>query len=381
MGTQAFLKAGYAGVAAALVVAVQTHSAEPSVEDLLAEDFKIPLWEESFNLRAGFGYKDNVLLSGTEPQGSAFWAAGGDVMIFRLPTRGWWFHLLVSADNTGYFDRSIGVDNEQVVVGAAQVARDLGRQWKTGIGLNYLFQNQVCDVTATETNRAEIGEVVGHNFTGRWFVRKKIQRWWAEAEVNLTRQLYESPLDDFWQTGPRLAVGRDYGRGSEVTLSYRWDHLSFDTRETVDTQGYANPGTDLRFQEHSVDLAWHHVWDRNRRWHTTARASLETNEDNGSGYFDFWRYRGALQAQYRARSWEASAHLRLALYDYPVQPVSPTDPELREKTLLTAGVRGQKTLAKRWKVYAQYSHDQSLSNLAFDDYSANTVSAGVDFQF
>lgn len=381
MGANARIRAGGTGAIAAVLLAIPARSAEPAVDDLLAQDFKIPLWEKSFNLRAGFGYKDNVLLSGTQPQGSGFWAAGGDVMLFRLPTRGWWFHLLVSADNTGYFERSTGVDNEQVVVGAVQVAKDLGRQWRTGIGVNYLFQNQVFDVTATETNRAEIGEVVGHNLTGRWFVRKKVQRWWAEAEVNLTRQLYEAPLDDFWQTGPHLAVGRDYGHGSDVTLSYRWDHLLFDTRETVDAQGYADPGTDLRFQAHTIDLIWRHVWDKNRRWQTTAKAGLETNEDNGSGYFDFWLYRAALQAKFLTRSWELSAQARLGWYDYPVQPVSPTDPELREKTLLSAGIRGQTALSKRWKVYAQYSRDQSLSNLAFDDYSANTVSAGVDVRF
>ncbi len=343
--------------------------------------FHIPLWEPSFNVRAGFGYKDNVLLSGTNPEDSPFWTAGGDVMLFRLPTGGWWFHCFASADNVGYFDSSTEVDNEQVAVVATQLARDLGRDWRTGLGFNYLFQNQVFDVTATQTNQFTIGKVLGHNVTGRWFARKETKSWWAEAEANLTRQWLDEPLDHFWQTGPRVVAGHTYGREADVSLSYQWLHTVYDTRPQVDPEGYAVPDTELRFQTHAVELAWRHAWDQRRQWQTTAKAAFEANQDNGSGYFDYWLYRLAAQAKYRLPAWEFSAHARVGYYDYPVQTVSPADPALRHKTLLALGARAERSLAKHWKIFATYAYDRSLSNLDFDHYQANTASAGVNFDF
>ena len=50
--------------------------AEPLENSLLADDFRIPLWYKSFEVRGGPGYKDNVLLSANEAQGSAFWMSG-----------------------------------------------------------------------------------------------------------------------------------------------------------------------------------------------------------------------------------------------------------------------------------------------------------------
>lgn len=367
----------------ALGISVATAFAQsPSLENLLDEDFKIPLWYKAINVRGGMGYKDNVLLSRTGAKSSAYWKSGLDALVYRLPTHGWQFNCFATGDDLRYFDTT-AVDNEQVAIAAAQLAKDWGRQWKTTLAVNYMFQNQVFDVSTTQTNQFNIGKVVGHGLTGRWSVRKDVGACWAEAEFSLLRQWLDAPLDDYWQGAPRLVAGRQYGTGSDVSVSYQWSHLAYDTREEVDATGRLRPGTALRFQLHAADLNWHHVWDRARRWHLMTGVGVDMNQDSRDGYFDYWNYRASGALKYRTENWEVRGQARIGYYDYPVQRISPSDSSSpkRHRTLISAGVHAERKLAKSLKVFADYAHDRSLSNLDFDQYRANVVSAGLDWEF
>jgi hypothetical protein len=345
------------------------------------DDFKVPLWYEDVSVRGSFGYKDNVVLRSSHPLGSAFWAGGADLLVYRLPTSGWRFNAFASFDHVGYLNKSTGVSDEEIAMAMAQLTKDLDQGWKTGLGVNYMFQHQVFDVSVTQTNQFTNGEVLGHNAGGRWFVRKDFKPYWIEAEANGGRQWLAAPLDSLWQAGPRLTLGRAYSGGSELSLSYLWAYVAFDTREQVTAAGYTVPNTHLRFQAQSVELAWHQVWDAQRRWHTVTKAGLDLNQDNGSGYFDFWQYRLAEQVKYRAKSWEISAQVRVGWYDFTVQPISPTVAALRQKTLIGAVVRVEKSLGKAFKVFASYAFDRSLSNVTTDRYEGNAFSAGAEYRF
>lgn len=347
----------------------------------MPDEFKIPLWYENGSVHAGLGYKDNVLLSSSTSRGSGFWSAGADMMVYRLPSGGWQFHGLASFDNIGYLDKSIGVGNEQSGVGMAQVTKSLGHDWKMGLGGNYLYQNQVFDASVTETNQYTNTQVLGHNLTGRWFVRKDFKPYWIEAEASVSRQWLATPLDSFWQTGPRLTLGRSYGHGSDVALTYQWSHLAFDTREQFTAEGDPETDTHLRFHGQVVEAAWHHVWDKEKHWHTVTKLGLDINQDTGSGYFDFMQYRLMEQIKYRGKTWEVSAYFRAGYYDFSVQTVSATDLALRRKTMLSAGLRGEKNLSKSFKVYASCTYDDSLSNVSYDRYQSRLVSGGVEYHF
>ena len=366
-----FLTAGFAACGA---VAQVTAPVSP-------EEFKIPFWYKNISLHSGFGYKDNVVLSSFAPKGSGFWSAGGDVLVYRLPSHGWQFNAFASLENVGYLDQSTGVANEQVGLATAQLTKDLGQGWRSGLSLSYTFSHQVLDVTATQTNQFTIGEVLGHNATARWYVRKDFKANWVEAEASVTRQFLKAPLDNTWQAGPRLTAGHSYGRGSDVTLSYQWYYVAFDTREQVDAMGFTVPDTSLRFHPHVVELSWHHVWDEKSRWHTTTKAGLELSLDNSSGYFDYRLYRLSQQISYTAPTWQISLQLRLNHYDYSVQTVSLAELTLRQKTTLSTSLRAEKNLGKAWKIYASHAYDQSLSNVSLDRYRANTTSAGVEWHF
>jgi len=343
-------------------------------------DFKIPLWHTEVQLRGSLGYKDNITLSSTEPESSGFWMTGLEGILFRLPSGGWQFNALLDVTDVRYFS-SPSVDNEQMVVVVSELTRDLGHDWKSACGLNYLFQNQVFDMSATYTDPTAIGQVVGHALTPRWRVRKELRPFWIEGELSATRQLLDEPLDDYWQYGPRLSVGRSLGLRSEISLAYQWLWLDYDSREQVDAGGLALTNTSLALQTHLVELNWTQTWDEKRRWQTSTRAGLELNHDNGSGFYDYRNFRLSEELRYRAERWEAKARARVSHYDYLAQPVSADDPSRRERTLIALMLLCERTLSRRLKVFANYTWEKSISNLSFDNYHSSLVTGGFAVTF
>ena len=51
-------------------------------------ELDLAIWDRSVNLRGGFGYKDNVLLSNIDRQGSVFWQTTLDAMLLRADLAG-----------------------------------------------------------------------------------------------------------------------------------------------------------------------------------------------------------------------------------------------------------------------------------------------------
>lgn len=344
------------------------------------DDLKIRLWNSSADLRGGFGYKDNVLLSHTNAQGSAFWMSGAELMIFRLPTHGWHFHFFADVSDVRYFN-SPAVDNEQVAVAAAQLAKEFGHGWKSNFGVNYLFQNQVFDFSDAYTNQASVGQVVGHTVAPRLTLRKTIDRFWIEGEFSGTRQWLDEPLDSYWQFGPRAGVGYGWSRGSELTLSYQYSRLDYDNREQVDAAVGSLTNTALALDSHSVELSLTQVWDEKRHWQTVTSLGFEANTDNGDGFYNYDHYRLSQQIRYRDADCEITARARLAHFDYSTQTVSAADTASRRKTMLNLTLRVERKLSKHLKAHASYLWDRSISNLDFDDYQASTVQGGLAVTF
>jgi hypothetical protein len=344
----------------------------------LPEDF--PLWQPSVSLHAGVGYKDNVTLSSFEPQGSGFETLNAEAMLFRLPWNNWEFAGFATATDTRYFDQSTGVDTEQNASASAQLGWFPGKNWKTSATAQYIFINQVMDVSETYGTPVR-QQVFGQGVTGKATVRKDFRPWWTELELSLSRYFFREPLDDYWQSGPQLSLGRYYGHQSEVSLSYQITPLLYDTREQVDSLGLPIPDSHLRFLPQSVELAWRHNWDEQRLWRSTTRLVFSLNQDNDSGYFDYTEYRLVEELRFRPASWEFTLRTGVAYYDSPNQIIIPTAPPGYHRTLLDIGLKAERSLSRHWKVYAAYDFARSFSNSATEDYQSNTGSAGVEFTF
>jgi hypothetical protein len=346
----------------------------------LTNDLKIRIWNETIDLRGTIGYKDNVTLSNTNRQGSPFRDAGADLTVFRLPTGHWIFSLFASADETTYFGGQ-AEPKEEVVIAGLQAMRQFPENWSSGFGLSYFYQHQILDLTAELTNQAAISQVTGNNFTGRWLTRKEFKTDWAQLDLSGGREVMAAPLDSFWQLGPRLGLGRRYGQGSEVNLTYQWNYMIYDTRQQVSRLGYALPGTSLRFTSQMVEINWHQAWDKARHWHTFLTAGDDLNNDNGPGYFNFSQYRLAPRIEYQGKTWKIGAFARAGYYFYPIQPASFGSSTLRERIWLSTGLHAEKQILKPLKIFAEYLFDRSSSDVETDTYYNDTVRMGFDWQF
>ena len=76
-----------------------------------------------------------------------------------------------------------------------------------------------------------------------------------------------------------------------------------------------------------------------------------------------------------------NAEAKLNYYDYRIQTVSSTDLSLRRKVRLVLSARAERALGKSLKAFAEFEHEDAISNQTFDSYIVNTGLAGLDWEF
>ena len=128
-----------------------------------------------------------------------------------------------------------------------QLARPVGPRDKLGIELSALYQNQVMDVSETETNLTRIlVEGVGISLKPKWN-HTFGPGWEMRLEAVGGPQLYAGEVDSYWEAGGKLSLLRTYGQKSELSINFQSLHWLYDDREQNDLQGEPVPGTSLAF--------------------------------------------------------------------------------------------------------------------------------------
>lgn len=338
----------------------------------------LSMWDAMYLLRAGGGYKDNVFLAHSEPQPSAFVSAGADILVLRVAALG----PQLSFFGSGDVNQFVALEHsEGTAFGQARLEQDFGDTWKGWLAGDYFYQDQIVDLSVSETNRQAV-PAIGHTFSLRPGARKDLPgRRWLSIETPVTRQLFGAPLDDYWEASPKLTAGLGYGQDSHLALSYGalWRFYDRDPARTASGQAITNEVRQGFQQE--ARLTWRHHWDEQQRWRTTMTLSGRFNEENGEGFFDYVRPYASAQLLYRARSWEISAESRVALYDYSTQTVSATDLTRRRRTDWSVAIHLERRLGKYFRLLAGYEHEQTLSNDPLETYTVNTVNGSVQWEF
>ena len=349
-------------------------------------DFPIllPKWERDFSLRTGAGYRDNVGLSSTSPQASAFIMTGLELILLRLPEKRTEFNLFLSGEDLRFLDSSI-VNKEQTAFAQALVKTDFGSGWQGSLVADYAYQNQVVDVSAAEPELGTI-PVEGHGLGLREGIRHDFAGdYWVSLEAPVKRQFFRQPLDDYWDYGLRIALGKSYGNKSELSVSYDLAERAYDHEQSRRTDGDTNgdtiPGTHRKSLQHEVRLNWKHYWDAQSRWRTSSRLIARENEDNGTGYFDYTKLQAAEQILFRAKNWDISAEIKLARYDYPHQTGTDLDLARRRSWEVAFNFRCERRLSSFLKVFAEYDREEVSSNLDIEQYRVNTVRGGLNWVF
>jgi hypothetical protein len=340
----------------------------------------ISLWDKSLNLRVGLGYKDNLLLSDLNHEESPFVSTEVEATLLRLPVDGTQVLAFVSAEDTRYWNGH-RLPKEQLFFGQVQVKREFARDWNFGLTAQAIYNDTVFDASITETNLTPV-PAVSYSFKAAPFLRRDFgKKYWVELEFGVNRQYFTESLDDYWEIGPKITVGRNYGNRSSIAFSYLFNQRSYDDRTPVNLDQSPVPGKTLEYWRHELELAIQHNWDKERRWRMTTGVGWEYNEDNGSGYFNYFHYRVYQQVRYVAKLWELKAQARFNPYYYPNQFATTDSSDKRYKNILTLNLRGERKLTQKIKLFAEYEYEQAYSNETLSEYQANRVIGGIDWEF
>jgi hypothetical protein len=337
-----------------------------------------PVWSVGGSLRAGGGYRDNVLLSSFSPVRAGFLTVGGDFTLNRLPVDGTEVSLLASGDYIAFVEEP-AAEPEALVLTQAEIKRALGRDWTAGLRAQYVFLNQFYDVSATE---AELTTVLarGHLVSAAPSLSRSLGGDWSfTAACEGARQIFESPLDPYWEATPTGTLTRSLGQRGEIALTYRYDRRWYDERPALDAEGHALPFR-LQFDSHEAELRPRVYWDAARHWSTRLRLGALVNRDNGGGYFDYTRYSAGVQLRYRAAGWTCLAELRALRYEYETRRVAGPASPLRRKDDWSLRLRAERQLSRRWTLFAQWDRETSADRLPDSDYQANTVQVGLEWE-
>ena len=340
----------------------------------------LPKWEHDFSLRTGAGYRDNVGLASQSPKESAFIETGLEMILVRLPENNTQFSLFLSADDLRFLS-SGPVEKEQTAFAQALVKTDCGSGWQVSLAAEYVYQDQVVDVSVTEPGLTTI-PVRGHTAILREGLRRDFaNNYWMMVELPVQRQFFHEPLDDYSEYGPRLTLGHTYGHQSELSVRYEITQRRYDHEPLRDAKGFAVLHSHRESVQQDARLTWKHYWDTQRRWRATTKLAAKQSEDNGSGYFNYTKLQAGEQILFRTKLWEISAEAKLARYDYPVQTVGVADLAKRRSTEWGLNFRCERRVSRFLRIFAEYDRAETISNLALEQYVVNTVKGGLNWTF
>jgi hypothetical protein len=368
----------------------------PDKKSMLLEESM--LWDRDISLRAGLGYKDNVLLSPAQKHGSAFFTSGLDLLVLRLPLDGLGINFAITGDDIRYWHRVRDVDSEDSLLATARLEKDLGSHWQAALEGKYLYMDEVA-TELVETGGVHTVVALGHTLGANPSLKRFLTtNWWAQFEAPFDYEWWDEPLDALWKAGAQGSIGYNYGFGSQVELTLGFTYLAHQQWHARYIFGIEIPDKKLQLWRPSAEVKWEHIWDARKRWRSTSRLGFQYNQDNGEGFFDYFRYQLGEDLRFNVKDWEAKASLALSYFtfrnqtinpiaelppqDFPPGPVPAPEPNPRLNLVtLNVTIRAERRVYKTWRLFGQYEHERGLSNQPESRYSANVVSGGISYEF
>lgn len=358
---------------------IHAEGPRPKVEDPEFDLPKLSPWDVSIDLRAAGGYNDNITMGSVNPEGSPTLVTGVDLSVLRLPMDGTAFSFLFVGDDTRFLTGK-RAQKEQTFFASAELRRDIHDTWQAGGAALYSYMDSPFDDPTTEATLGVV-RAVGHGMNVKPFVGHELGAGlFLELAGDFSRQLFQSPLDNYWDLGTKVNLKRSLGRRSELSVQYSWLERAYDTREQATVDGSAIPGTGLDYSIQRLQVNWVQAFDGHRRWRLSLRGGAEVYRDNGSGYYDYNRYFASSTLRYVTGKWEFRVQGDFSAYDYAEQLTVAAPYEARKKLTVSGGGRVERSLSRKLKWYTEYSYERSLANQVIDEYVVNTVFSGLDWE-
>ena len=339
------------------------------------------LWDKQINLSSGVGYKDNVLLSSYNPRGSQFFINGLDLVVLRVPLDGWQVVGSLVGDDIRYWQR-VGTNSEDSIIASLRVQREMSHGWRAGMEVRGTYEKEVLDISTSQA-LPTTALVDGYGYTLQPSLRKDFDPgFWLQLEVPVSHWFFQAPLDEYWEYGPVVTVGHDFGKAADVTLSFGESYQPHAKWVALDQYGRPLRHS-LELDQQRVELAWQQYWDSHHYLRSSTRLVFAFKQDNGGGYFNYYQYQAVQDLRWQTDNWLVKGSFQLAYEIYPVQGIGILNGEILGRDLLNLSLEAERRIYRGLKVFGNWEYQQAHSNEAASagDYLARTISFGLRYEF
>lgn len=369
-----------AASAAVAVARAQTPPAATVAAPAAAPAFVLPVqsqWSMSATAEASYGYKDNLLLSGSARERSAFARGSLSFLLLRATTGRYDASLFAQVDGSHYFSGTT-VDHDAKAWTQTEFGYRFGDVLKVSLPLTGYYSDQVFDVSDTEVERLVAKLKVTGAMAGplvRWTLHPA---WWLEAQAVGETKRYADHSNDGGVGEGALRLGWKPGGRVELRFAALQRWRDYDHRARYTAAGRELAGTQLKIAEREYQLRGDITWDAAGRWRTLTRAGVMDYRDNGSGYFNFREYRAGHELEWKGDAWSARLGGEVKRIDFQVQTVGfGIAPPPRVKDEFRAELHVERKLGRSWTAIAEYTWERSRSNDAIASYVANEGLLGL----
>lgn len=360
-------------------IAANAFAQDPNL-DAHGVEFEDPVWAQYYNLRFGGGYNDNVLRSRFVDQASPLSFAEFEAVVVRLPRNGFDFNVFLTGQDIRYFGPGDS-DKDQSFIATTSLSQEIGKDWVVGLESQYVYLDQVFDVSASLLDLGNIKSQLHQGAVTPTVRRKLPARSWLELDLQLSRSEFLAPVEDEWEGGPTLTYGLDFGRRSDWGFSYGILRRVGDDFNAFDLTGGPITGTTIVRKQHEFEFRFRHYWDEALRWRSSTKLEAQANRHNGSTFFDYDRFQISQELRYRDEKWEISSKASFKFYNYVSRTVSPANPEKRKRNRLNVESSLKRRIGKHWILFARHELEFANSNRVSDDYTANVVIGGIEWEY
>ncbi len=337
----------------------------------------LPDWNATASVNTGVGYKDNLLLSHADPEGSSFARGGFESFLWHLPHGRIDYFGALNGEGTRYFSNKT-VDHEADVYGQFEWRYRVDDRFKFALDLQGYYLDQIFDVSDTDVQRvvAQL-KVTGATLgpTLRWAPR----RWfWIEMQGIGKRETYRDGLNNNHVGDGAVRLG--WKPGSRFELSVAGDERSrhYDRRAQYSVSGRELTGTLLRVNEREGEVRADVTWDAAAAWKTRTRAGTLDYRDNGSGYFNFHQRRIEQELDWEKGDWSLHIEGGAKRFEFSVQTVGlGLNPPPRVKDEFNAQAHVERKLTERWTAFVEINWERSRCNDPIASYNMNEGLLGV----
>ena len=341
----------------------------PSMASLLAT---LPAWSLATSVDAGFGYKDNLLLSHAGEEGSAFarGAVNATALHLRLGERTD-YSFGLNAEGTRYFSGT-SVDHDAKAFALAKWRYRVGEVFKFVFDLEGYYKDMVFDVSDTDVQRVVaqlkvVGAIAGP--TVRW----RFVPWaWVEARAVGKRASYQETFFNHHIGEGSVRLGWQPSARFELSAAGFERSRDYDRHTQYSVSGRALDGTHLKIIEREAELRAEVTWDQAAHWKTTTVAGPCAYHDNGSGYTNYRERRLEQDLDWNSDDWRLHVEGTAKQLHFAVQTVGlGLSPPRRVKEEFTAQLRLERKLSERWTIFGEVNWERNRCNDPIASYNMN----------